>query len=86
MAANTQRILGIDPGLNTTGYGVVQLTVSGPRLVEAGVIRSTAGRSLTQRLAEIHHGVADAIAFVSSRSTWRSKNCTPTTNGLGPRS
>jgi crossover junction endodeoxyribonuclease RuvC len=56
-------ILGIDPGLGITGYGVLEATTGTPRLVEAGVIRSTAeSKSLPARLAEIHRGVAEVIA------------------------
>ena len=56
------RILGIDPGLNVTGYGVLDVAGNVPRLVEAGVVRGTAGASITARVAEIHAGVADVIA------------------------
>ncbi len=57
------KILGIDPGLNTTGYGVVEVTADGRlRLCEAGVVRGTSGASLTVRIEQIHRGVADAIA------------------------
>jgi crossover junction endodeoxyribonuclease RuvC len=57
------RILGIDPGLNTTGYGVIEVT-SGRRLhlCEAGIIRGKSNGSLAARVAEIHAGVAEAIA------------------------
>ena len=58
-------ILGIDPGLNTTGYGVIEVTgSSGPgkfRLCEAGIIRSKAKASIEMRLAEIHAGVTEVI-------------------------
>ncbi|MGD0382077.1 MAG: crossover junction endodeoxyribonuclease RuvC [Thermoguttaceae bacterium] len=66
------RILGIDPGLNVTGYGVLECgcatagmsnSASGrPRICEAGVVRGKSRRSLTARLVEIHGGVADVIA------------------------
>lgn len=56
------RILGIDPGLNTTGYGVLDFTSKQPRLVEAGVVRSKASGTLPERVKEIHDGVADVIA------------------------
>jgi crossover junction endodeoxyribonuclease RuvC len=56
------RILGIDPGLNITGYGVLESGPGSPRLCEAGVIRGKARGSLTGRLLEIHQGVADVIA------------------------
>ena len=56
------RILGIDPGLNTTGYGVVETSARRPRLAEAGIIRSNPRGSLAERVGEIHAGVADVIA------------------------
>ncbi|MEN0109796.1 MAG: crossover junction endodeoxyribonuclease RuvC [Planctomycetota bacterium] len=56
------RILGVDPGLNTTGYGVVDAERGGVRLVEAGVVRGTKGASLATRVGEIHAGVAEVIA------------------------
>jgi crossover junction endodeoxyribonuclease RuvC len=55
-------VLGIDPGLNTTGYGVLDFVNNQPRLVEAGVVRSKASGSLAERVQEIHVGVADVIA------------------------
>lgn len=55
------RILGIDPGLNTTGYGVIEVVGRVPRLVEAGVIRG-GKKSLPDRVAEMHRGVAEVIA------------------------
>ncbi len=33
------RILGIDPGLNTTGYGVIDAEGSSLTLVEAGIVK-----------------------------------------------
>lgn len=56
------RILGIDPGLNITGYGVLEVDGGRLRLCEAGVIRGKSKGSLTGRLLEIHEGVADVIA------------------------
>jgi crossover junction endodeoxyribonuclease RuvC len=55
------RILGIDPGLNTTGYGVIDVRGREVRLVEAGVVRGKTKGSLAARLQEIHDGVADVI-------------------------
>jgi len=55
------RILGIDPGLNTTGYGVLEITDRRPRLVEAGIVRGTSRASVTARVNEIHAGIADVI-------------------------
>jgi crossover junction endodeoxyribonuclease RuvC len=56
------RILGIDPGLNTTGYGVLDFVARQPTLVEAGVVRGKKGGSLAERVREIHDGVADVVA------------------------
>lgn len=53
------RVLGIDPGLDATGYGLIE-TNGGkkPRLIEAGLIRTRAGRSLALRLASVAREVA----------------------------
>src|SRR3990172_4831795 len=55
-------VLGIDPGLNTTGYGVLDFVGGQPKLIEAGVVRGKSGASLAERVKEIHAGVADVIA------------------------
>ncbi|MCX5654604.1 MAG: crossover junction endodeoxyribonuclease RuvC [Planctomycetota bacterium] len=57
------RILGIDPGIERTGYGVVDLAagVGTPRLVEAGVIRTRPADPLPDRLAEIRSGLAAVL-------------------------
>jgi crossover junction endodeoxyribonuclease RuvC len=55
------RILGVDPGLNTTGYGVIDLTAQGLRLVEAGVVRGTTRGSITARVLEIYEGLTEVI-------------------------
>jgi len=57
----TIRILGIDPGLNVTGYGVIEIQCGRIKLCEAGVVRGTSGASLVRRVHEIHEGVADVI-------------------------
>jgi crossover junction endodeoxyribonuclease RuvC len=56
----TLRILGIDPGLNRTGYGVID--VRGPSLacIDAGTIRVPAG-DLYQRLGTILTALSDVI-------------------------
>ncbi len=49
------RVIGIDPGLNVTGYGVVESSNGDVRLVEAGVIRLPAsrGENLPERLESL---------------------------------
>jgi len=57
-------ILGIDPGLNTTGYGVVDVSAGGVRLLEAGVVRSRA-EGLAHKVKEIYEGVCEVIEMFS---------------------
>lgn len=47
------RILGIDPGLRLTGYGVVDYRLLRPVLVDGGVIRLTTRLSIPERLVEL---------------------------------
>ncbi|HKU82305.1 MAG TPA: crossover junction endodeoxyribonuclease RuvC [Candidatus Tumulicola sp.] len=55
------RILGIDPALRTTGYGVVEGSRSRVRLVEAGIVAPHVRASLEARLGELHAGIAEVI-------------------------
>ncbi len=57
----TRRILGIDPGLNITGYGVLDIGPKGVRIVEAGVVRGRTKDSISARVHEIHEGITDVI-------------------------
>jgi crossover junction endodeoxyribonuclease RuvC len=59
------RILGVDPGLNVTGYGVLDVVAGKLKLVEAGIIRGRTRGSLTTRLAEIHEGLAEVISTLT---------------------
>lgn len=61
-------ILGIDPGLNTTGYGVLRITPQGPKLEEAGVVRGTSRGSLDRRLQEIFDGVSEVITSLQPQA------------------
>jgi crossover junction endodeoxyribonuclease RuvC len=54
-------ILGIAPGLNTTGYGVIACDGMKLRLCEAGVVRTRAKGSIESRLAELHEGITEVI-------------------------
>ncbi len=57
-----KRILGIDPGLNTTGYAVIDRSPDAKmRLCEAGIIRSRARDSIEQRLGELHDGLTEVL-------------------------
>jgi crossover junction endodeoxyribonuclease RuvC len=50
-------ILGIDPGLSLTGYGLIEFQRQ-PKLLDGGVIRLNAKTSLAQRLAELDEELA----------------------------
>jgi crossover junction endodeoxyribonuclease RuvC len=56
------RLIGIDPGLQRTGWGVVDVEANRLRAVAAGVVRSTAGLSLAERLAELYRGLTEVLA------------------------
>lgn len=53
---STLRILGIDPGLQLTGYGCVDLAPGDvePKLIEAGVLRLKVNAPMAFRLAQLH--------------------------------
>ncbi len=56
------RILGIDPGSNATGYGVVDRVDRGLIYVDHGVLRPPRGAELALRLAFLHEAISDVIA------------------------
>ena len=55
------RILGIDPALCVSGYGVVDFVKNNLLLVEAGVITTSAGDPLPERLERIFGAVSSLI-------------------------
>lgn len=55
------RVVGFDPGLDVTGYGVVECAPGLVRLIEAGTVRSR-GTAIEDRLASLHAGVAEVLA------------------------
>jgi crossover junction endodeoxyribonuclease RuvC len=55
------RILGIDPGLKATGYGVVELSDGRANVIEAGVIRTRDKRPLAERLHQIYKALRQVI-------------------------
>jgi crossover junction endodeoxyribonuclease RuvC len=55
------RILGIDPGLNITGYGLIDAVKDDPALIEGGVIRIPSRLPLEQRLAKVFLGIQELI-------------------------
>ena len=47
------RIVGIDPGLQITGYGVIDYDRARPKLIDGGVIRLKPRTSIPDRLVEL---------------------------------
>ncbi|HEY7993242.1 MAG: crossover junction endodeoxyribonuclease RuvC [Candidatus Eremiobacterales bacterium] len=56
------RVLGVDPSLHITGYGVVERNGAGLRLLEGGTITPGKGSCLSERLAELQRGIEDVIS------------------------
>lgn len=55
-------ILGIDPGLANTGWGVIEATGSRFRCLAYGCITTTGAQSLPARLSAIHEGLKSVVA------------------------
>ena len=55
------KILGIDPGLRTTGFGVIEHSGGRLRYISSGCVKSGAG-DLALRLKSILDGIAEVIA------------------------
>ncbi len=56
-----QRVLGIDPGLHRTGYGLIECSATSIRLIEGGVLRARADDPFPQRLQDLHEGLAEVL-------------------------
>jgi crossover junction endodeoxyribonuclease RuvC len=57
----TIRILGIDPGLRRTGWGVVDASGNSLRFVGSGTVRSDETLPLAQRLLQLHEGLSAVL-------------------------
>lgn len=55
------RIIGIDPGLRRTGWGVVESLGNSLRFVASGTVRSDDKADLASRLCQLHDGLADIL-------------------------
>jgi crossover junction endodeoxyribonuclease RuvC len=58
------RILGIDPGLQVTGYAVLEVGPQRPVVCEAGVLRSSEGRAaadMAPRLCALYNGLVEVL-------------------------
>lgn len=54
-------VLGVDPGLNTTGYGLLVLSGGVMKLLDAGTVRPDSGGTLSDRLRELHDDIGEIM-------------------------
>ena len=55
------KVLGIDPGLRNTGFGVIEVVNGKPIYLMSGVISTTSNDSLAMRLKTILNGISQII-------------------------
>ncbi len=55
------RICGVDPGLQVTGYGVIDLAGDRAYVVDAGTIKSDCGEELPIRLRQIYRDLCEVL-------------------------
>ena len=55
------KVLGVDPGLQVTGYGIISIAGGVTDLLEAGVIRTKPKEGIAARLHKIYSGLSDVI-------------------------
>ena len=56
------RIIGLDPGLRNTGWGIIEVEANQFRYVADGTVRPKVAQQLAWRLRDLHDGLAEAIA------------------------
>lgn len=61
MSVATVRILGLDPGIGTTGFGVIERSARGVTHVAHGVIRTTPGEPMELRLLTLGDDLAELL-------------------------
>ncbi len=54
-------LLGLDPGLRTTGWGVIESHGNRLKHVAHGIVTSTATNDLAQRLLQLHDGLMSVL-------------------------
>lgn len=77
------RVLGLDPGLRNTGWGIIDVAGNRLRHVADGTVRSSAKAPLHERLVELYDGLATVIEDFSPdeaavEETFVNKNPTST--------
>lgn len=57
----TIRIIGIDPGLRRTGWGVIDTIGNSLKFVASGTVTSDGDMDLASRLCQLHDGLAEVV-------------------------
>ncbi|MEC8174703.1 MAG: crossover junction endodeoxyribonuclease RuvC [Pseudomonadota bacterium] len=84
MSANrTIRVIGFDPGLQNTGWGIVDVNGNKLTYVADGTVHSTRSDPLAWRLRSLHEGLAEVLTFyepdeAAVEETFVNKNPTTT--------
>jgi crossover junction endodeoxyribonuclease RuvC len=60
-STDVYRVLGVDPGLNITGYAVVEFAGLEPAVLEAGAIRTRAGETMAGRIEQLHADLSEVL-------------------------
>ena len=58
---NAIRIIGIDPGLRRTGWGVVETAGSSLRFIASGTVKPNEKAELAERLRQLHDGLVEVV-------------------------
>ena len=56
-----RRLLGLDPGLQNTGWGVIDVTGNRLTHIANGVIRTNGKFAMADRLRQLHEGLQDVL-------------------------
>jgi crossover junction endodeoxyribonuclease RuvC len=55
------RLLGIDPGLRRTGWGMIEATGNRLSFIASGTVTSDNKKSLAERLVQLHDGLSEVV-------------------------
>jgi crossover junction endodeoxyribonuclease RuvC len=56
-------VMGIDPGVASTGFGIVRVAGTSMTAIDGGVIESPADEAPAERLARIHEGLGELLRW-----------------------
>ena len=56
-----KRVIGIDPGLTATGYGIVEKNNTDQKVITYGTLSPSPGKNLYDKLAHIYDGICQII-------------------------